>query len=134
MTPEKFIQDFWSNSDYLKASVPIARVITGDHNRMQHEELPCVLIILQNDGAKYHTSSKYRRKATVKVKYWGSFAQVIEIKNKLINKQSGIHRADWSGDDYVVSLARISNQFHVQEPDGEWQGVSDIELDYSLNS
>lgn len=132
MTPEKFVQDFWNTSAPLKALVPVARVITGDHDRVQEQELPCIQVTLQSDGPDYHTSSKRRRTATVRVKCWGSFSQVVAVKNKLIDEQNGIHRADWSGDGYVVSLANVTNQFHDQQEDGEWQGITDIELEYSL--
>jgi len=133
MTPEKFIQDFWAGSASLMALVPTSRVITGEHDRMQSQALPCILIDLQTDVPDYHTSSKRRRKATVRVKAWGSLSQVIATKNALIDEQNGIHRAAWSGTGYVVSLANVPNQFHDQQEDGEWQGISEIELDYSLN-
>ena len=133
MTPEKFIQDFWNSSISLKALVPTSRVITGEHDRMQAQALPCVLIDLQTDEPDYHTSSKRRRKANVRAKVWGSLSQVIAIKDALIDEQNGIHRVAWSGIGYVVSLANVTNQYHDQQEDGEWQGISDIELDYSLN-
>ncbi|MBR9800554.1 hypothetical protein GYB59_02110 [bacterium] len=128
MTPEQFIQDRWNDSADLKAAVPFARVITGEHSRTQSFELPCALVNVQTDRPDYATNSKTRFIATVRVQVWAkSITDIVRVKDEI---RTAFHRKRWAGTGYVVSLSTVEQQAWMEQPDGEMQGIHELQLNY----
>lgn len=131
MTPEAFIQDLWEESADLKAAIPFARVITGGHDRLAEQELPCATLSVIGEQQRYATNQSVVWTVNVRLQCWArSIDKIVQIKNAVRDE---LHRQNWQGTGYVVSLSKVTNQYWLQEPDGEYQGIHEIELTYQLN-
>jgi len=130
MTPEKFIQDRWSAITALTNLIPEARVITGDHNRLEEIELPAANVSSLADVPDYHTSHKERFRANLRIQIWDTdFAGLVAIKAAI---RENFHRKRWSGGGYVVGLCIVDNQQAQQQEDGEWQLITELTAHYGL--
>jgi hypothetical protein len=130
MTPEQFIQDHWNGSTTLKAAVPIANVITGEHNRLASTSLPCANLTVTSEQQRYATNDGgIVWRASVRVQCWAvSIARIVQIKDAVRDE---LHRASWSGTGYKVGLCTVDSQYWTQQEDGEYQGIHELEITYS---
>lgn len=111
------------NAVALAALLPSARVVTGDGQ--SDLTLPYATVNLASENAEYRSNASTIRQPSIRIQVWhDDHAAGVAIREAI--------RVLFDNQEFSTSvgnllLTRVENTFAIQEPDGVWQFVIDLE-------
>jgi len=125
---EQAIHHRWEESEPLTLLMPAARFTTGSRLD-ENTELPAGVLMVENTERRRSNSGhvKYRG---LRIKVWSRDHYTGVQIAKQIEATFDNHAWDLNvvGGTFHVILSRISNDYYIQEDDGVFQFVFDLEL------
>lgn len=114
------------NAVALLALLPASRIVTGT----QHgQDLPYACINLESDGPEYYANTGKMRRARLRINLWHenhtAGATIREAFQKLFDNES------FDTTETVITRCRHDNSMALEEDDGVWQFIIDLEIWYA---
>ena len=107
----------------LSQLLPTARIVTG--NAQSDLALPFATLNLQSNNTEHRSNTASYRQPSIRIQVWhDDHAAGVAIREAIITLFENKSFTLSAG---TLLLTRHENDFAVQEPDGTWQFVIDIE-------
>jgi len=125
---ERAIHHRWEESEPLALLLPAARFTTGSRLD-ENATLPAGVLMLE-DTRRTRSNSGHVKTRGVRIKVWDhSHQDGTAIRDQV---EAAFDNKSWSltvdGETFRVIVCRITNDFWIQEDDGSFQFVFDLEL------
>ena len=122
---EKAIHTQWADVSSLTAVIPAASFTTGSRLDDKDSPLPAAVMELQSTN-RDRKNSGATRTHSVRIKAWvRNHSTGVSLRSAMLE---AFENTAWTITGFSVIECRIENEFALQEDDGVWQFVFDIEL------
>jgi hypothetical protein len=131
---EAAIHARWASVDELTELIPASKFTTGselsgDESGSESSGLPIAVLTVQG-SQKHRHNNGHATLTTVRVQAWvRDHFDGVSLQNPM---QLAFENTDWSitlnGQTCSVIESRIENEYAIQEEDGCWQFIFDLEL------
>lgn len=118
----------WAATASLIAVVPAARVTTG--NRQDDDDsLPVATISLEGERKSFTNSGPKSVVASIRVQAWiREHVNGVALRSAM---ETAFDNTGWTSSGVTVVLSRVDNSYDLREPDGVWQFVFDLEIEFN---